>query len=111
MKSRLVWLLLCCIWGSTWLFIKIGLVDLPPLTFAGIRFVIAFITLALFIGIRRVPDFTPLYDAAATQDTVTLIRGAVRGLLRVCDDALEAEIRKYLRRDDDYVRAGKPTCD
>jgi len=63
------------------------------------------------IGIRRVPDFTPLYDAAATQDTVTLIRGAVRGLLRVCDDALEAEIRKYLRRDDDYVRAGKPTCD
>src|SRR5216684_173607 len=55
MKSRLVWLLLCCIWGSTWLFIKIGLVDLPPLTFAGIRFVIAFIILALFIGLRRVP--------------------------------------------------------
>jgi drug/metabolite transporter (DMT)-like permease len=55
MKSRLVWLLLCCIWGSTWLFIKIGLVDLPPLTFAGIRFVIAFMILALFIGVRRVP--------------------------------------------------------
>jgi len=55
MKSRLVWLLLCCIWGSTWLFIKIGLVDLPPLTFAGIRFVIACIILALFIGLRRVP--------------------------------------------------------
>ena len=55
MKSRLVWLSLCCIWGSTWLFIKIGLVDLPPLTFAGIRFVIACIILALFIGLRRVP--------------------------------------------------------
>jgi len=41
MKSRLVWLLLCCIWGSTWLFIKLGLDDLPPFTFAGIRFVIA----------------------------------------------------------------------
>ncbi len=41
MKSRLVWLLLCCIWGSTWLFIKLGLRDLPPFTFAGIRFVIA----------------------------------------------------------------------
>lgn len=53
MKARLVWLLLCCIWGSTWLFIKIGLVDLPPLTFAGIRFVIAFITLACIIGVRR----------------------------------------------------------
>lgn len=54
MKSRLVWLVLCCIWGSTWLFIKIGLkANLPPFTFAGIRFVIAFSTLALFIGIRR----------------------------------------------------------
>ena len=41
MKSRLVWLLLCVIWGSTWLFIKLGLSDLPPFTFAGIRFVIA----------------------------------------------------------------------
>src|SRR5439155_10288563 len=51
------------------------------------------------------------YDAVATQDTVTLIRGAIRGLLRVCDDALEAEIRRYLRRDDDYARAGKPACD
>src|SRR6267154_2964576 len=54
MKSRFVWLVLCCIWSSTWLFIKIGLVDLPPLTFAGIRFVIAFLTLALIIGVRRI---------------------------------------------------------
>ncbi len=55
MKSRLVWLLLCCIWGSTWLFIKLGLDDLPPLTFAGIRFVIAAIILFLLIVVRRVP--------------------------------------------------------
>ena len=55
MKSRLVWLLLCCIWGSTWLFIKLGLNDLPPLTFAGIRFVIAAIILFLLIAVRRVP--------------------------------------------------------
>src|SRR6266511_1432826 len=55
MKSRLVWLLLCCIWGSTWLFIKLGLNDLPPLTFAGIRFVIAAIILFSLIAVRRVP--------------------------------------------------------
>jgi drug/metabolite transporter (DMT)-like permease len=41
MKPRLVFLMLCLIWGSTWLFIKLGLSDLPPFTFAGIRFVIA----------------------------------------------------------------------
>jgi len=52
MKARLVWLILCGIWGSTWLFIKLGLNDLPPVTFAGIRFVIASIILFVFIRIR-----------------------------------------------------------
>jgi len=53
MKSRIVWLLLCCIWGSTWLFIKIGLRDLPPISFAAIRFLIAVIILAAIILVRR----------------------------------------------------------
>jgi drug/metabolite transporter (DMT)-like permease len=53
MKARLVWLVLCGIWGSTWLFIKIGLADLPPLTFAGIRFVIASLILTLLVLARR----------------------------------------------------------
>ena len=55
MKSRLVWLLLCCIWGSTWLFIKLGLEDLPPLTFAGIRFVIATAIVFSLIAARHIP--------------------------------------------------------
>lgn len=53
MKSRLVWLLLCLIWGSTWLFIKLGLEDLPPLTFAGIRFIIASVILLGLLKIRK----------------------------------------------------------
>src|SRR5215813_8765320 len=55
MKARVVWLILCLIWGSTWLFIKLGLADLPPLTFAGIRFVIACLILASLIWLRRLP--------------------------------------------------------
>lgn len=55
MKARLVWLLLCVIWGSTWLFIKLGLSDLPPLTFAGIRFVIACAILFTLIRVRNIP--------------------------------------------------------
>jgi len=54
MKARLVWLLLCGIWGSTWLFIKLGLADLPPLTFAGVRFVIACAIILLVIFARRI---------------------------------------------------------
>jgi hypothetical protein len=63
------------------------------------------------LGRKRVLDSTPLYDAVATQDTVTMIRSALRGLLRVADEPLEAELRGVLRRDDDYVSAGKPACD
>ncbi len=55
MKARIVWLILCGIWGSTWLFIKLGLADLPPITFAGIRFVIACTILFSLIRIRRIP--------------------------------------------------------
>lgn len=54
MKARLVWLILCGIWGSTWLFIKLGLVDLPPLTFAGIRFVLASLILGIMVLTRGV---------------------------------------------------------
>src|SRR2546421_1654111 len=52
MKARVVWLILCGIWGSTWLFIKLGLADLPPLTFAGIRFLFASVILLALILAR-----------------------------------------------------------
>ena len=54
MKARLVWLVLCIIWGSTWLFIKLGLEALPPFTFAAIRFVIACAIIFTIIRIRRI---------------------------------------------------------
>lgn len=54
MKARIVWLILCGIWGSTWLFIKLGLADLPPFTFAGIRFVLSSLILGLLITARGV---------------------------------------------------------
>jgi Transposase DDE domain/Transposase domain (DUF772) len=63
------------------------------------------------VGRKRVLDSTALYDAVATQDTVTLIRSAIRGLLRVADEALCCELRAQLKRCDDYVSAGKPACD
>ena len=62
------------------------------------------------IGRKRVLDSTPLYDAVATMDTVTLVRSAIRGLLRVADAELEARLRAALTRDDDYAAAGKPVC-
>ncbi len=49
------WAVLAVVWGSTWLFIKVGVESLPPLTFAGIRFVIALLPLGLFLAVRKTP--------------------------------------------------------
>jgi len=38
--------LVCVVWGSTWLVIKFGLADLPPLTAAGVRIVAAGLLMA-----------------------------------------------------------------
>jgi drug/metabolite transporter (DMT)-like permease len=40
-KALIAYLLVCTIWGSTYLFIRIGVAHLPPFLFAGIRFFIA----------------------------------------------------------------------
>ncbi len=63
------------------------------------------------VGRRRVLDSTPLYDAVTTMDTVTLVRSAIRGLLKAAGSDLAGQLRGALRRDDDYAAAGKPACD
>jgi Transposase DDE domain/Transposase domain (DUF772) len=63
------------------------------------------------VGVRRVLDSAPLEDAVTTQDTVTMLRGAIRGLLRACPPPLAAKVRVLLQRDDDYAAPGKPACD
>jgi len=63
------------------------------------------------VGRRRVLDSTPLYDAVATMDTITLIRSAIRHLLRVADRPLAAELRSVLISGDEYASASKPQID
>jgi hypothetical protein len=63
------------------------------------------------VGARRVLDSTPLYDAVATMDTVTLVRSAMRGVLRVADEGLAAELRGVFSSGDAYASSGKPQID
>ncbi len=44
---KIIWAVLIFVWGSTWLFIKVGLEDLPPFTFVWIRFAIALVPLLI----------------------------------------------------------------
>ena len=55
------------------------------------------------VGVKRVLDSAPLEDAVTTQDTVTMLRGAIRGLLRACPPELKAKVRGLLVREDDYT--------
>ncbi|GAA3452389.1 IS1182 family transposase [Dactylosporangium matsuzakiense] len=66
------------------------------------------------IGRRRVLDSTPLYDAVATMDTITLIRSAIRGLLSVAGPGLTRPLRAVLAgaaSGDDYTSTAKPVID
>lgn len=63
------------------------------------------------LGRRRVLDSTPLYDAVATMDTVTLIRSAIRGLLTAAGPQLAGPLRQVLSAGDDYSSSAKPVID
>jgi hypothetical protein len=60
---------------------------------------------------KRVLDSTPLYDSVSTMDTITLIRSAIRGLLRAADPTLVGELRAVLTSGDDYAGTAKPHID
>jgi len=65
-------------------------------------------------GRARVLDSTPIFDAVATEDTVTQLRSAIRKVLGALEQAggpLAGSVRAALHRDDDYATPGKPPCD
>lgn len=52
-KAYLAWIAVCIIWGTTYLAIRIGVEDIPPMLFAGIRWIVAgiiFIVILLLSG-------------------------------------------------------------
>jgi len=49
------WLILAVIWSTTWIFIKVGLSDLPPMAFAASRFMLAIMILFVLIRVNKIP--------------------------------------------------------
>ena len=63
MPSRvaIVWVITCLIWSTVWLFIKVGVTDVPPVTFAAMRLVIGILVMVpIVLSSKR-----PLPRAAA----------------------------------------------
>lgn len=53
LKAILLALLITFIWSTSWVLIKIGLKEIPALTFAGLRYFIAFLCLLPFMFTKR----------------------------------------------------------
>jgi drug/metabolite transporter (DMT)-like permease len=53
--TLVLWWVTCLIWSSIFLFIKVGLRDLPPVTFAAVRLTAAIAVFLPVLLIRRVP--------------------------------------------------------
>jgi drug/metabolite transporter (DMT)-like permease len=54
-KALVAYLLVCTVWGSTYLAIRIGVAQLPPFLFAGVRFLVAGLllgTIVVLAGVR-----------------------------------------------------------
>ena len=54
-----LFLIVCLSWGTTWLGIKIAVESVPPLTAAGLRFLIAFPLFLSFAVLRKEPLLFP----------------------------------------------------
>lgn len=46
-------LLVVFLWATSWVFIKIGLITIPPLTFAGLRYALAFLCLLGALSLNK----------------------------------------------------------
>ena len=53
--TLLVWILTCAIWSTVWLFIKLGVRDVPPVTFAAFRMCVAVSVLVPVTLLQGVP--------------------------------------------------------
>src|SRR5689334_19781072 len=55
LRQYLAFVLLCAIWGSTWLAIRIVVREIPPCFAASLRFLIAAAFLAAYAAVARLP--------------------------------------------------------
>ena len=76
--ATLVAVLVTLLWSSSYILVKIGLQDLPPLTFAGLRYFIGFLSLAGLHVLQggRLPRGLP----RSTWRAMIALEGTVRAL-------------------------------
>lgn len=86
-KAYIAWLNICVIWGTTYLAIRIGVTDLPPMLFAGIRWIIAGTLMTILLNLRHYP-LPRLKDLKHLAIVGILLLGIANGLVVVAEQWL-----------------------
>jgi drug/metabolite transporter (DMT)-like permease len=55
MRVVSVWILTCLLWSSVWMFVKLGVREVPPVSFAAMRLIIAIVVMVPLTLALRVP--------------------------------------------------------
>jgi drug/metabolite transporter (DMT)-like permease len=87
LKAYLAWITICIVWGTTYLAIRIGVTDLPPMLFAGLRWIIAGLLMTILLNLRqyRLPRLNELKHLAIVG---ILLLGIANGLVVVAEQWL-----------------------
>ena len=86
-KAYLAWINICIIWGTTYLAIRIGVADLPPMLFAGIRWIIAGTIMTILLNLRHY-SLPKLKDLKHLAVVGILLIGLANGLVVVAEQWL-----------------------
>jgi drug/metabolite transporter (DMT)-like permease len=87
LKAYLAWITICIVWGTTYLAIRIGVTDLPPMMFAGLRWIIAGVLMTILLNLRhyKLPELKDLKHLAIVG---ILLLGIANGLVVVAEQWL-----------------------
>ena len=86
-KAYLAWITICFIWGTTYLAIRIGVTDLPPMLFAGFRWLVAGLLMVILLNLRGY-TFPKLKELKHLAVVGILLIGVANGLVVVAEQWL-----------------------
>ncbi|HEY7750736.1 MAG TPA: EamA family transporter [Ignavibacteriaceae bacterium] len=94
-KAYVAWIAICIIWGTTYLAIKVGVTELPPMLFAGIRWIVAGFILIILLNLsgKTLPRFKDLKHIAIVG--ISLI-GIGNGLVVVAEQWISSGLAALL---------------
>lgn len=94
-RAYIAYVVICIIWGTTPLAIKIGVTDLPPLLFAGLRWIPAGIIFTIILKLKKY-EFPPLEEVKHIAVAGLCLLGVGNGMLVICEQWVPSGIASLM---------------